>query len=195
MTDVRPARPEPPSDGTTLSEVLEEYRRAGFASDFSVESDTRVRCNHCATVFDSGRLPMFSLRRLEGASDPADMMAVVAPILPLFLVAAALSAQFSAAVADTSGSGGLVAELTRGRVSQRGGYALLVAAGLALTWTADVFQIISFASRAFAGYYALQAFIAAVSARRRGRKPLAAAFALLGLLGVAIVVFGRAIAA
>ena len=41
-----------------------------------------------------------------------DMMKVVAPILPFLLVAAALTAQFSAAIADTSGSGGLVAELT-----------------------------------------------------------------------------------
>lgn len=124
-----------------------------------------------------------------------DMMTVVAPVLPLFLVGAALSAQFSAAVADTSGSGGLVNELTGGRVSHRNGYALLVVAGLALTWTADVFQIISYASRAFAAYYALQSFIAAASALRSGRKPLAAGFVALGLLGVAIVIFGRAVAA
>ncbi|MCS6762283.1 MAG: APC family permease [Candidatus Devosia symbiotica] len=49
-----------------------------------------------------------------------DMMEV-APVLPLLLVAAALAAQFSAAIADTSGSGGLIAELTRGRMSERGG--------------------------------------------------------------------------
>ena len=32
--------------------------------------------------------------------------------------------------------------------------------GLTLTWTADVFQIIAYASRAFAAYYCLQAIIA-----------------------------------
>ena len=46
-----------------------------------------------------------------------DLMQVVAPILPLLLIAAAISAQFSAAVADTGGSGGLMTELTRGRIS------------------------------------------------------------------------------
>ena len=119
-----------------------------------------------------------------------DMLVVVTPLLPWLLVAAALSAQFSAAVADTGGSGGLVADLTGGRVSERQGYAVLVAAGLAITWALDVFQIISVASRAFAAYYALQAFIAALRARRRSRGRLALAFAALGLLGVAIAVLG-----
>ncbi len=88
-----------------------------------------------------------------------DMMRVVAPVLPFLLVAAALSAQFSAAVADTGESGGLVAELTGNRLSTRHGYALLVAAGLLLTWSSNVFQIISYASHAFALYYSLQALI------------------------------------
>ncbi len=113
------------------------------------------------------------------------MMEIVAPILPVLLVAAALSAQFSAAVADTSGSGGLIAELTRGIVSERVAYAVLVAVGLVLTWSTDVFQIISYASRAFALYYALQALIAATAAWRnldyRRRAPLYLALALLAL--------------
>ena len=66
------------------------------------------------------------------------MMKIVVPILPVLPVAAALSTQFSAAVADTSGSGGLIAELTPGRVSHRQGYAVLVAFGLVLTWAANV---------------------------------------------------------
>jgi hypothetical protein len=121
-----------------------------------------------------------------------DMMAVVAPILPAILVAAALAAQFSAAVADTSGSGGLFEELTRGRVSARQGYLLLTVVGLALTWTANVFEIISYASRAFALYYMLQAAIAGVTALRTpGRKWRAAGFLALALLGALIVLFGK----
>lgn len=53
-----------------------------------------------------------------------DLLAIVAPILPLLLIAAAISAQFSATVADTSGSGGLLTELTRGRISSRARYAI-----------------------------------------------------------------------
>lgn len=119
------------------------------------------------------------------------MMQVVAPILPALLVAAALSAQFSAAVADTSGSGGLVAELTGGRITPRQAYAILAGLGLALTWSASIFEIISYASRAFAAYYALQALIAAVSARSTpNNKARATAFLLLAMLGAVIAIFG-----
>lgn len=120
-----------------------------------------------------------------------DAMEIVAPILPLLLVAAALSAQLSAAVADTSGSGGLVEELTEGRISPRQGYAALVGIGLVLTWTTNVFQIISYASRAFAAYYALQSAIAAVSAVRQGHRGKATLYGATAVLAGLIVVFGR----
>ena len=123
-----------------------------------------------------------------------DLMGLVAPVLPLLLVAAAISAQFSAAVADTGGAGGLIAELTRGRMSARTGYGVLVAVGLVLTWQLSVFEIISFASRAFAIYYGLQALIAAKGAWSQsggGRK--AAFFVILGGIGFTIAGFGTAV--
>ncbi|MAA97327.1 MAG: hypothetical protein CMN86_03435 [Stappia sp.] len=118
------------------------------------------------------------------------MMREVAPVLPLLLVVAALSAQFSAAVADTVGCGGLVEEESGGRLGERQAYGVLVAVGLALTWTSGVFEIIAYASRAFALYYALQAAIAALGARRDGRMHLAAGFALVAALALAVTVFG-----
>lgn len=119
-----------------------------------------------------------------------DLMRVVAPVLPLLLVAAALSAQFSAAVADTSGSGGLLAEISGGRLSEKTSYAILVSIGLILTWTSNVFEIISYASRSFAAYYALQAGIACYAAWCLKRAPLAVLFGIMCILGVAIVIFG-----
>ena len=120
-----------------------------------------------------------------------DMMKVVAPVLPPMLVAAALAAQFSAAIADTSGSGGLVHELTGKRVKPRTAYLLLTIIGLIITWTADIFEIISYASRAFAIYYAIQALIAAFTARQNGEpKWKEIAFFALSGLAVAISVFG-----
>jgi hypothetical protein len=123
-----------------------------------------------------------------------DVMEIVSPILPWILVAGALAAQFSAAIADTSGSGGLIAELTKGRISPRNGYVLLAIIGLILTWSADVFQIISYASRAFALYYTLQAAIAARMAfllpKQRWRGCL---FSLLVIFGILIVGFGDAV--
>ena len=122
-----------------------------------------------------------------------DMMVVVAPILPLLLVAAALSAQFSAAVADTSGSGGLIAELTRNRITPNHAYALLSVAGLVLTWSSDIFDIIAYASRAFALYYTLQSLIAMLAAwKNRADHRLAFMFGGLAVLGFLILIFGEA---
>lgn len=119
------------------------------------------------------------------------LMVLVAPILPVLLVAAALSAQFSAAVADTGGSGGLIAEITKNRVQPKVAYALLVAIGLLLTWVSNVFEIIAYASAAFAAYYALQAMIAALSAWHTGERRLLFLFVPLILLGIAMAGFGK----
>lgn len=119
-----------------------------------------------------------------------DLMEVVAPILPLLLVVAALSAQFSAAIADTSGSGGLISEITKGAVNEKLAYSLLVVTGVLLTWTANIFEIISYASRAFALYYALQGCIAALRAWRGGQRVKSILFWALTVLGLAIALFG-----
>jgi hypothetical protein len=123
-----------------------------------------------------------------------DLMVVVAPILPLLLIVAAISAQLSAAVADTGGSGGLIAELTKRRITPKASYGLLVGIGLILTWAMSVFEIISYASRAFAFYYALQAFIAAKGSwSESGLSLKGIGFAALGILGLAIVIFGTSV--
>ncbi|MGV6820900.1 MAG: hypothetical protein ACWA5T_10450 [Parvularcula sp.] len=117
----------------------------------------------------------------------------VATILPVMLVIAALAAQFSAAIADTSGSGGLINELSKKKISTRSAYAILTAAAIFLTWTIDIFGIISFASRAFALYYAFQGMLAAVTAWQQGQKARSAAFSVLCLLALFIVAFGRSV--
>ncbi len=71
-----------PTDGSTLTEVLEGYALAGFTGDFSGGDDNTVECHTCSTRTHANRLRMSSLRRLEGASDPDDMYAVVAITCP-----------------------------------------------------------------------------------------------------------------
>lgn len=167
------------------------------------DADTRIRSMRLAQWFSSAIYLIyaallcysFAPENLE-LSETAiiDMMRIVSPILPLMLVGAALAAQFSAAIADTSGSGGLFVELTRARVSSRQAYALLTAIGILITWSADVFDIIAYASRAFAIYYALQAMIAAVTAWREGNsKPKTLLFAGLALFALMIFAFGQSI--
>ncbi len=108
---------------------------------------------------------------------------------------AALASQFSAGIADTGGGGGLFNELTRGRLKVRHSYILIGSVGILLTWAASVFDIISFASRAFAIYYALQAGIAAVRARQRGATYRFATYLCLAILGASIALFGTAVSA
>tara|TARA_B100000674_G_scaffold472543_1_gene462462 strand:- start:10700 stop:11905 length:1206 start_codon:yes stop_codon:yes gene_type:complete len=123
-----------------------------------------------------------------------DMMEIVAPILPFMLVAAAMASQFSAAIADTSGSGGLFTELSRNRISEPQAYLALGIVGIALTWAADIFAIVNYASRCFAIYYGLQAVLAAIIAKRRGDGwHRVGFFALLATLGAAIAIFGQAV--
>jgi hypothetical protein len=113
-------------------------------------------------------------------------------VLPVLLVAAALAAQFSAAVADTSGAGGLFQELSQGRISERMAYAGLCLLGVALTWIANIFEIIAYASQAFALYYAMQCAIAAIMARARGDRVRTGMFFLFGALALAAAMLGRA---
>lgn len=119
------------------------------------------------------------------------MMRDVAPVLPLLLVLAALASQFSAAVADTNGCGGMAQEMTKGKVSSRQAYLIVVAASLVLTWVADIYQIISYASRAFAAYYALQSALALfLNMRARGSVFKSLLFGFLTVFALAILALG-----
>jgi hypothetical protein len=70
------------SDGTTLTEVLDAYGGGGFAAQFSVTEGARLECGACGADSDPADVRMSSLRRLEGESDPDDMVAVVALTCP-----------------------------------------------------------------------------------------------------------------
>jgi hypothetical protein len=69
---------EEPHD-VTLIEVLAELNGQGYDMDFFVdEDDGRVCCGKCRACVDPEDLHLDGLRRIEGASDPADMAAVLA---------------------------------------------------------------------------------------------------------------------
>lgn len=71
-----------PSDNTTLVAVLGELREAGFTADFLVVEGARLRCRECGGHVPGGHVPLDLLRRVEGASDPADMAAVLGVTCP-----------------------------------------------------------------------------------------------------------------
>ena len=74
--------PGAPGDNTTLVEVLKDYEDAGWTTAFELLEDGSVRCGTCQVVTAPSSLEIHSLRRLEGASDPDDMLAVLAVRCP-----------------------------------------------------------------------------------------------------------------
>lgn len=82
-------------------------------------------------------------------------------VLPVLLFVAATASQLSAALADTIGGGGLLAEVSPVHLDERYVYALLVGSAILIVWNTDVFGIINLASKGFALFYLLQVLIAA----------------------------------
>jgi len=72
-----------PSDETSLLDVLSAYEEAGYASQFVPTQNESIACQQCRSRFPAAMAEMRSLRRLEGASDPSDMLAVVALACPI----------------------------------------------------------------------------------------------------------------
>lgn len=70
--------PEESGFDVTLTEVLAQYVEGGFPGSFDVTEDSQLECLACHAVAAPADVSMSSLRRLEGQSDPADMLAVVA---------------------------------------------------------------------------------------------------------------------
>ncbi|BDY12511.1 APC family permease [Hydrogenimonas cancrithermarum] len=118
----------------------------------------------------------------------------IATILPILLVSLALIAQFDAAVADAQGGSGLLEELSEKRITQGVGYMVIAAGGLLIIWTSNVFEIITYASRAFALYYALQSMVAAMTAFKHddipGRMAKFFGYTLVASIALSVVIFG-----
>jgi len=102
-----------------------------------------------------------------------------------------------------NGAGGLLASGSGQHIGISMGIVVTAGVALAITWVADIYQIIVFASKAFVFYYALQsvlacyvavfpqrAGVAAADAARARNLGLAALFALATVLAVLVLVFG-----
>ena len=121
-----------------------------------------------------------------------DMLAPVGASVGPMLIIAALASQFSAAVADMNGAGGLLSETTKGKLPVRAGDVATAAVAVAIIWAANIYEIIAYASKAFVFYYALQSFQAALAARRNKRYALTALYGACVAVALFIVVFAAA---
>lgn len=126
-----------------------------------------------------------------------DLAAAAAWVLGPMLILAAIMSQFSAAVADTVGAGGLVDEESGRRINDRRAYLLITLLAILLVWSANLFEIISLASRAFAFYYLLQTLLALQLVEQmekcRGRIFCRIRFVGVALVLSFVVVFGKAV--
>ncbi|WP_019962463.1 hypothetical protein [Woodsholea maritima] len=120
-----------------------------------------------------------------------ERLGVLSPIVPALLIMAALASQSSAAVADLNGAGGLIYETSKKRISVAWGNLLTAGLALVLTWVADIFEIITYASKAFVLYYALQALRAVIEAYQARRWGHVALYGLGVLIAGVILVWAQ----
>ncbi len=140
------------------------------------------------TPYFSGQLP-----KTGGETAIIDMLEPLGSMVAPLIIFAALGSQLSAAVADMNGAGGLLASSTNGRVPVRTGYFATACVAVAITWSADIFEIIVLASKAFVIYYGLQSLSAALTSARPsqpGRLRRVALFSLATLIALAVIIFG-----
>ena len=130
------------------------------------------------------------VNELGGVYDDNSLLTLVSftviPYLASIVVIAAVLSQFAAAVADTVAVEGNVTEVTNHRVPSRLTYAAIGIVAIALTWSANTFEILALASRAFAFYYFLQCVIGALLTTSILQK---AAMTVLALMMLFIVFF------
>ena len=168
------------------------------------DSATRVRTMRNAQLIASGIYLFFLvlvtpyLANIEaggGVTALVDVAGGMAFGLAAAVTVAAGASQFTAAVADSIASTGLMREMSRGWVTERRAYLLLVPVAMLIVWLTDITELISYASRAFAIYYALQCGVA-LQAILSGRGDMGhrrirlGVYALLGVIAFAAALFG-----
>lgn len=77
-----PRRPAADPADTPLLAVLRDLEREGFTAQLASREGGTVHCYSCDTDHPAEAFHPSDLVRLEGASDPADMLAVVAAQCP-----------------------------------------------------------------------------------------------------------------
>ena len=72
------SEPQYARDPSSLTSIIEQFEGEGFTGQFAVREAGGVLCLSCREERSATEFDMTALRRTEGASDPADMAAVVA---------------------------------------------------------------------------------------------------------------------
>ncbi len=177
--------------------IIQGFETSRYLSE-DYDAETRIRTMRFAQLLSGAiyllfiglALPLmndFHAERDETAI--ITLSAMVATVLPALLIVAAVMSQFSAAIADTVGSGGLLSEFSRRRLTPSVGYVLVAGMAIILIWSASIFEIITIASRAFALYYLLQCVVALMVCHGQGERLRQVGFTAIAGLLLLVVIF------
>lgn len=72
-----------PTDASTLGELLAAFEAEGYRGQMAARPSGFVLCTGCHQESPAGEMQVDGLERVEGPSDPADMLAVVALVCPI----------------------------------------------------------------------------------------------------------------
>ena len=182
-----------------LVQGFETSRYLGEAYDRKMRIETMRSAQIISTViyiaFVFLATPFFTADAPASGGETAiiDLLAPLGMAVAPLIIMTALASQLSAAVADLNGAGGLIVSASAGRVAMAVGYALTATAAIAITWIANIYEIIAYASKAFVLYYGLQSIVALVTMSHSGgwrRLLQSGLFGFAVLVSVAVLVFG-----
>jgi hypothetical protein len=178
--------------------LVQGFETSRYLGD-EYDAETRVKTMRRAQWFSTGIYFVFivlitsyftgDLPRAGGETAIIDMLMPLGTAVAPLIILAALSSQLSAAVADMNGAGGLIEETSRHRLKVKTGNLVTALVAIALTWMADIYEIITLASQVFVLYYALQSAQAALSAYGQRRYGRTALFAGGVLIALAVIIF------
>jgi hypothetical protein len=146
------------------------YLGSDFASEVRVSASrwSQLISSVIYIAFVALALPL--VHTLNGQYDDNSLLKLAgfaSALLVVPLIAAAAFSQFSAAVADTLAATGNMQEVTQGHLKASWGCLLVGGGATALTWSANTYEILAFASRAFAFYYMVQCLVAITVSKSR----------------------------
>jgi len=72
-----------PASNIELSELLANFESEGYRTQMAVRPGGYVLCMGCQMESEAADMQVDALERMEGASDPDDMLAVFALVCPL----------------------------------------------------------------------------------------------------------------
>lgn len=194
----------PPIDSQALRQMLGLFAMVqGFEASRYIGArfgaEERISTMHLAQVISTAvfvALIAFVLLPFGQFEPPADATAIfavseeVASYLPWLIMLAAIGSQVSAITNATSSRSDLLMEATGQAVPRRLTFPILLVPAIVVVLFTNVTEAVAIASRVFAVYFALQAALALMLAIRGRSWSAAAGITAVGVLMLAIAIFG-----